>query len=161
MLTGFPRQTKSRIDDNSRGLSGVACRYTPNEDCSEANSFKYKMKGDQRLPYCLGIGGEATFADACANHGMFDAGPVHDADFCCTKQQMCAARTPPTCAGTTGASGDDGVGGGNKTRGSDGDAGGGDSSMTMTIAIVGVSHHCPSPPFVVVARMQHQSHRQR
>ena len=105
-----------------------ACRYTT-EDCSEANSFKFKMKGDRCLPSCVGIGGEATFNDACANHGMFDAGPAYDAEFCCTKQQMCAARTPPTCEETGGSSGDD------------------DSSTTMIIAIVGVSGHaaccCP------------------
>ena len=101
-------------------------RYTANEDCSEANSFKYKMKGEQCLPSCASIGGEATFPEACANHGMFDAGPAHDADFCCTKQQMCAARTPPACE-DIGGSGDD-------------DADSDDSSMTMIVAIVGVSH---------------------
>ena len=121
-------------------MSGVACRYTAKEDCSEANRFKYKMKGGQCLPSCVGIGGEATFSDACANRGMFDAGPVHDADFCCTKQQMCAARTPPACADTTG--------GGNKTRGSDGEAGSDDSSTKMTIAIVGVSHRILLPTWV-------------
>ena len=96
--------------------------YTANEDCSEANILQFKMKDGRCLPACLSIGGEATFADACTNHGMFDAGPAHDAACCCTTQQRCGARTPPKCE-DTGSSGDD------------------DSSMTMIIAIVGVSGH--------------------
>jgi hypothetical protein len=131
-LAGLPATMRMRSVDitlhRASRLFIRVHRYTANEDCSEANGFKYKMKGDQCLPYCVGIGGEATFDDACTNHGMFDAGPAHDAAFCCTTKQRCGARTPPTCE-DTGSSGDD------------------DSSMTMIIAIVGVSGHavwcCP------------------
>jgi hypothetical protein len=68
--------------------TGYCCRAAC--DPTSQPAPHWGERNGECLPSCGSLGGTASFDDACANHGLMDAGRAYDVSFCCKA-------TPPSC----------------------------------------------------------------